>query len=143
MSDFFPELDDKLSKIRKKQIIEQVARNTNKKFFQQKIKELAPRVDYIVEELQKRKINAKNTSRNQCLGIKLTYNNGLTVAHLNFCIDHGSGRINIRNHHWDETKWYADKGSYGRDDWKDEILDQNIKSLIDDYASFVDKHGGI
>jgi hypothetical protein len=143
--DFYDELDEKIAKLRRTQGVNpDEERLLNKRFFEEKVNELRLklRIEDFVAQLAHRNIKAKNKSRNNCLGVKLFYKNGFAIE-LDFCIDNESGRLNVKTRHSEEEKRYFDKGSYGRAEWKDDILDRELKLLIAEYVHLMEQHGGI
>lgn len=144
--DFFGGLDKKISDLDAKQQARAEQKAADTAFSERAIAEMHPVARDYVEKLRERGITARVSGNERGLTFEMRWadnaDHGLSVYP-----DLETGRLKIiRNStdHTDDKRFRSTDGRlYGEADWKPSMFESALKSVINDYMFYADKHGGI
>jgi hypothetical protein len=144
--DFFGELDKKISDLDAKQQARAAQRDADTAFSEKAIAEMHPVARVYIEKLRERGITARVSGNERGLTFEMRWvdnaDHGLSVYP-----DLDTGRLKITRNstdHTDGKRFRSTDGRlYGETDWKPSTFENALKSVINDYLSYAEKHGGI
>lgn len=144
--DFFGELDKKLGDLDSKQQARSDQKDADTAFSEREIASMHPVAREYADKLGERGITARVSGSERGLTFEMRWadnaDHGLSVYP-----DLETGRLKIiRNStdHTDHKRFRSSDGrTYGEADWKPSMFESALKSVINDYLFYADKHGGI
>ncbi len=144
MSDFFSDLDEKIAKAKQKIRANEAKMNNSQlsgaEFFKYKIPALTQVLQDFVTELTNRSIDAKCSSSESFLGIILRYNKGPSLSlKCTFAIE--ASYIVIATTKWDGHMLNRVTRECPIAEWRDDILESELKTLVDSYMIKAEEYG--
>jgi hypothetical protein len=144
--DFFGELDKKIGGLNAKEQAKAAQKAAEAAFSEKAIADMHPVAQQYVEKLRERGITARVSGSESGLTFEMRWadsaDHGLTVYP-----DLETGRLKIvRNStdHTDGKRFRSSDGlTHGEADWEPSKFEGALKSVINDYMFYADKHGGI
>ena len=144
MSDFFLCLDKKIAKVREGMHANDTLISdpnlSSAEFFKHKIPTLGQSLQNFVTELANRGIDAKSSSSERFRGIRLRYKKGPSVP-LKCRFATAISAIEINTLQWDGNSLKREVWIYPIAEWRDVILDSELKALVNNFMIKAEEYG--